>query len=193
MKCDLARVSALLDGEDEAYRPHAESCEACRKELAAMTLMRDGLASLPAPEPRGDGWLALAKQLNTDMARPRRSWRRWVLVPAFGTLAAAIVLFQLRHRAPSDEALIAQAEAEFRGAEAQYQRALTKLSTVVQHAREEWPEARKQEYDAALAALESATEQCRKVAQKNPDADAEEVLFAAYRKQIHFYEEQLLK
>jgi len=192
MKCDLERVSAFLDGEDDSYRPHVDGCEACKQELAAMKLLRDGLAALPAPEPQGDGWLSLAQQL--PKPRPARSWRRWVLVPAFGALAAAVVLFQLRHRGPSDEALIAQAESEFRGAEAQYQRALTKLSTVVQHARAEWPEPRKKEYDAALAALESATEQCKQVARQNPsDADAEDVLFAAYRKQIHFYEEQLLK
>jgi hypothetical protein len=189
MKCDLERVSAFLDGEDESYRSHAESCEACKKELAAMKLMREAMASLPAPEPQGDGWFELAKQL--PKPRPARSWRRWILIPALGAVAVAAVM--LRPRGPSDEALIAQAESEFRGAEAQYQRALTKLSSVVKHARDEWPESRKQEYDTALAALESATEQCRKVALQHPDADAEEILFAAYRKQIHFYEEQLLK
>jgi uncharacterized protein YukE len=90
--------------------------------------------------------------------------------------------------------LLHEAEVEFRGAEAQYRHALDKLVEVTAHVRAEWPEARVREYQAARLSLDEATRQCREVARAHPaDPEAEELLFAAYRKQIRFYEEQLLR
>jgi hypothetical protein len=205
MKCSDEQISALLDGDlapraAERLRAHIDGCARCKAEEAALTQMRSGLASLPAAEPKEDNWLELAKRLQTEPAPPVRfwrrwSWRRWVLVPSFAAVAmvAALVFWQ-RGRGMSDETLLSQAELEFRGAEAQYQRALDKLSRVADHARGEWPAARQAQYQTARAALEAATDECRKVAHAKPaDADAEELLFAAYRKQISFYEEQLLQ
>jgi hypothetical protein len=198
VKCSREQLSAFLDGDLSErklsrVRAHLDGCQACRRELEALKEMRVGLSSLPVPEPDGDGWLALSRKLAQEAPPPRR-WRRWVLLPAMGTVAIASVIWLQRGRGPSDDMLLSQAEAEFRSAEAQYQRAVGKLVQVVEHARTEWPEARAREYDAARAALEAATEQCRKVAQSQPaDPEAEEMLFAAYRKQIHFYQEQILK
>jgi hypothetical protein len=198
VKCDRAQLSAFLDGDlperkAARVRAHVDGCDACRRELTALQEMRTQLSSLPAAEPAGDGWIALSRKLAQEAPAPRR-WRRWALLPALGTLAVAGVMWLQRARGPSDDMLIQQAEVEFRGAEAQYQRALGKLEQVVQHARADWSDARAREYDAARAALEAATEQCRQVARSQPaDPDAEEMLFAAYRKQIHFYQEQILK
>jgi hypothetical protein len=192
VKCDLEKLSAFLDGEAEELRSHVESCESCRRELAALSAMKSQLASLPAPEGE-DRWLALANKL-PEKRRPwiGGSWRRWALAPAFAAAALAAVVWVQRRKGPSDDVLLTQAEAEFRGAEAQYQRALAKLDQVVAHA--EWPESRRREFASAKAALEAATAECQKVARaQRADAEAEELLFASYRKQIHFYEEQLLK
>jgi Putative zinc-finger len=209
MKCSDEQISALVDGDlpprtAVRVRAHIDSCARCKAEEAALTQMRSGLASLPAPEPsdpKEDGWLDLVKKLQSEPAAPpprfwqRWSWRRWVLAPSFATVAIVTALvFWQRGRGLSDETLLQQAEVEFRGAESQYQRALDKLERVTDHAQGEWPAARQTQYQTARAALEAATDQCRKVAHARPaDAEAEELLFAAYRKQISFYEEQLLQ
>ena len=198
MKHSVERLSAFVDGDlperqAERVRAHVAECAKCRAEVAALESLRQNLASLPAPEPSGDAWLQLAQRLPAAPSR-RRSWRRWVLAPAFAAVAAVALFVQLRARGPSDDVLLEQAESEFRGAEAQYQHALQKLEQVTAHAEKAWPAERQKEYASARAALEAATEQCRQVARSHPaDPEAEEVLFAAYRKQIHFYEEQLLR
>jgi Putative zinc-finger len=192
MSCDVEKLSALADGdlpaqEADKLRAHLEICTNCRRELEALEALRARLAALPAPE-GDDNWIALSRKLPA----PRR-WRRWVLVPAFAAAAAlAGVVWVQQHRGPSDETLLREADAEYRGAEAQYQRALAKLDQVASHARAGWPEARQKEFDAARAGLQAATEQCRKVAHAG-DGESEQLLFAAYRNQIHFYQEQLLR
>jgi anti-sigma factor RsiW len=199
MKCRDELISALLDGDIVAreaarVRAHIDGCARCRASEATLTKMRGALASLPQPEgPESrDAWLEIARRLPVA-ERPRR-WRRWVLAPAFAVAAALALWVHHRGSGPSDDALIAEAEAEFRGAEQHYLRAIDKLHGVTQHARAGWAEPRRRDFDAALAALESATEQCRQVARARPaDAEAEAMLFDAYRKQIRFFEEQLLK
>jgi hypothetical protein len=203
MTCDARLLSAFLDGDVSArrasrVRAHLQSCAGCRAELAALESLRGALSSLPEPsrDEAPDDWLLVQQKLAAAAAPARRptSWRRWVLAPGFAAVAAAALWVHHHRLGPSDDVLIAQAESEFRGAESQYVRALDKLRGVAQRARGNWPESRRREYDAAQAALEAATEQCRAVARNAPaDADAEEVLFAAYRKQIHFFEEQLLR
>jgi hypothetical protein len=199
MTCDVEKLSMLADGdlsppEAASVRAHLESCTKCRDELAAIELMRTQLAALPAPEGE-DNWLTLAKKLPAPVRASwleRWSWRRWALAPAFALAVVAAVVWVQQHRGPSDEVLLKEADAEYRGAEAQYQRALAKLDQVASHARAEWPEARQKEFDAARAALQAATEQCKKVAQAG-DIESEQLLFAAYRKQIHFYQDELLR
>ena len=197
MSCDLTKLSALSDGdlsprEAEKLRAHVGGCENCRRELAALEALRTQLSSLPAPE-GDDNWLAIAKQLNQPAPR-RWSWRRWALVPTFAAAALAMVVWMQRQHGPSDEVLLREADAEFRGAEAQYVHALAKLDQVVTHARGEWPKERQQAFDTARSSLIAATEQCRQVAHAaKADPEAEELLFASYRKQINFYEEQLMQ
>jgi hypothetical protein len=139
-----------------------------------------------------DGWSALARRI--PAATPARpGWPRWLLGPSLaGAAMVAVWLHQARTPAISDDALIAQAESEFHHAESQYLHALEKLRTVSQRARSGWSPARRHEYDQAVVALEDATEKCRAVARQRPaDPEAEEVLFAAYRRQIHFLQEQM--
>jgi hypothetical protein len=210
MKCPSTteELSALLDGDLPPRRAavvqaHVDGCDACHRELAELSSLRASLSeelahpSLP-PDRDGDGWAALAARLgpSPDVAPSRRFRWRWVLAPAM-VLACTLggAAWVLRHQGgPSDDQLIAQAEDEFRKADVQYLRAIEKLRSVTQSARVAWPEGRRKEYDAAQASLESATEQCRLVARARPaDPDAEELLFAAYRKQISFLQGQLLQ
>ena len=88
MKCSPEQLSALLDGDlsprvAARVRAHLETCERCRADEQALTAMRAGLASLPAPAPGADdGWLALTRKLGAQPQPARRwSWRRWVLAP----------------------------------------------------------------------------------------------------------------
>jgi len=210
MRCRLESLSALSDGdlsskEAERVRAHVAGCADCRRELESLSALRAQLSSLPPPERAaepgdGDGWLALQRRLVAEpppaqSAWARWSWRRWALAPAFVAVAAtALWVHQRAARGVADDTLLEEAEVEFRGAETQYRHALDKLDQVTAHARLDWPAARSQEYDSARASLEAATEQCRKVALSKPaDPESEELLFAAYRKQIRFSEEQLLK
>jgi hypothetical protein len=195
-------LSALADGdlpqaEAEALRAHVEGCDACRRELDELTLLKAALADegrVPL-EPR-TGWGQLVDRLNQE---PRRVWWRprwsWALAPALLAFAFGGASAWRWHRAhTSDDQLLAEATREFRDADASYGRALDKLRAVTDRARAAWPEDRRREFDAARAALEHATEQCRAVARARPaDGQAEDLLFAAYRKQISFYQEQLLR
>ena len=204
MTCSTEKLSALADGdlpqgEAARLRTHVDACEKCRAELAALEGMKRALADegrVPL-EPRA-GWHELARRLDKEPA-PRAPWWRpalgWALVPAALAIAVGVGAWR-HHRAAgvSDDQLIAEAEREFRDADATYARALDKLRAVTEHARAEWPEPRRREFDAAQAALDRATEQCRAVAHARPaDGQAEQLLFAAYRKQIAFYQEQILR
>ena len=208
MTCAAEKLSALLDGdlgarEAARVRAHVDGCAACRQTFGELGALRTALTAQSAAPPLpsdegGDGWAQLAARLG-PAREPRRRFRLgWVLAPA--SLAAMLVAggLWMRHTraaapSPSDDQLIAQAEQEFRGAEAHYQRALDKLRRVSEGVRPQWPEARRHKYDAAHATLEAAVEKCRSVARAQPaDPDAEELLFAAYRQQIDFVQAQLL-
>jgi hypothetical protein len=199
MRCQAEKLSALVDGDlspraAARVRRHLAECARCQSELAGLEQLRASLGALGEDEPDApDVWLRLAQRLAVP-APPRRMAWRWPAL-AVGALTAAALLLGARRQlraGPSDDAIIAEAEHEFRSADAEYLRAIEKLRGVTAHARSGWPEARRREYDTAQAALDAATERCQGVARARPaDAEAEALLFAAYRKQIDFFEEQL--
>jgi tetratricopeptide (TPR) repeat protein len=211
-------LSAHLDGDLAPARArlvaaHVEGCAACRDELAALGALRSALGAAPAPTPPPveEGWAALSAAVAAEAkARARRrarfDWARRLFTVRLGPLrlgpvlaagaVALVVVVALRMRhptaVPSDDAIIAQAEDEFRLAEAHYQRALERLTTITERSRPTWSEQRRRAFDSARAELEAAVESCRKVARANPaDGAAQELLFAAYRKQIAFVEDAL--
>jgi hypothetical protein len=207
LTCSTEKLSALLDGDLSAreaskVRAHAEGCAASRRALAELDALRGALAAqaLDPPQPERDGWAELAAQLSktgpTGPA-PQRRWR-WLWAPTVGlagALALLVVRQRLAPRGPSDDQLIAQAEGEFRRADTQYQHAIEKLRQVADRSFARRAQAAPQAagFRDAEARLEAAVEECRRVARARPsDVDAEQLLFAAYRRQIDFYEGQLL-
>jgi hypothetical protein len=196
MKCDPEQLSALVDGDlspkkERALREHAASCASCRSALEDLAALKRALGNSPSLD-GGDHWIDLIARL-PQPSRTRR-WLHpvWLMAPALGALLAAGSWWRMRPRGPSDDQLIAQAESEFRRADAQYRHALDKLEQVSAHLPMA-PE-RRRELDGALAKLQAATAECQRVARARPsDADAEALLFDAYRQQIAFLEHQLLE
>jgi hypothetical protein len=190
MMCAPEQLSALLDGDLSArqaakVRAHLSGCADCRRAFDELTALRAALRA--APEVEGEARDRFAELMATVPRRrePSRRWR-WVWAPSFALACAVVVLYvHHRNRPPvvSDDAIVAQAEAEFRRADVQYRDAITKLRSVTEHG------PRDARVAAAEAQLQVAVEECRHAAEARPsDADAEQLLFAAYRKQIDFYE-----
>jgi anti-sigma factor RsiW len=198
-RCDVERLSAFSDGElaaDDAARvqAHVDGCADCRRALDELGALKAALAAeaAHAPEPRR-GWAELSEKLNSDSPRRIRIQWRWMLAPAALALAFGAAAWR-HHRAQavSDDQLIAEAESAFRAADVQYQQAIEKLAVVAERARGGWSGERQRAFDDAAHALDAATEKCRAVARARPaDVDAEELLFAAYQKQIQFLQDQL--
>src|SRR5581483_12347419 len=111
-------------------REHAAGCATCRAAMADFDALKKALSGEPQLE-GGDHWLELASKLPAAAPAPRR-WLRpvWLLAPALGGAIAAAVMLRTAPRGPSDDQLIAQAEDEFRRADAQYRHALEKLEGV---------------------------------------------------------------
>jgi anti-sigma factor RsiW len=199
MRCSVTDLSALIDGDLSArravrMRAHVDGCTACRAAMADLLALKRALGELPVPE-APNHWSAL-QRLSSPPSRAARLHWSWAGLAAVGT--AAIVLVAVRHghkgRGLTDDAVMAQAEAEFRAADAHYQHAIARLRSVTAHAAVAWPPSRRSEFDEARAELDRATEKCRAIARARPfDAEAEDLLFAAYRKQIRFFEDQMMR
>jgi putative zinc finger protein len=206
MKCDTAKISALVDGDlserqARRVRAHVDGCAACKRAMADFETMKRGFGALPE---RGgeDNWSILVNRLAQPApAEPRRwlpalSWR-WAapsLVFTVALVASAGWVRWHKARGLTADAVIASAEAEFHKADAHYRRAVDDLRSLAERERREWPLPKRAEYDAAQAQLEAAVARCRQVAEGQPaDVDSQELLFAAYRKEIRFFEDQMMR
>jgi hypothetical protein len=206
MRCDVAQLSALADGDlseraAKKVRAHVDGCASCARALADLETMKRGLGALP--ERAGDdNWSIVVNRLAQPMApEPRRwlpvlSWR--LALPSLALVAmlagGGAWLRWHKGRGLSADAVIAHAESEFHKADAHYRRAVDELKQLAERERRAWPVPKRAEYDAAQAQLEAAVTRCRQVADQQPaDVDAEELLFAAYRKEIRFFEDQMMR
>ncbi len=206
MKCDVAKLSALVDGDlgerqARRVRAHVDGCASCTRALADLETMKRGLGALP--ERAGeDNWSIVVNRLAQPAPEePRRllprlpwKWAAPALALAVVGLGGAAWLRWHQSRGLTADAVIAQAEAEFHKADAHYRRAVDDLRTVAERQRQSWPLPKRAEYDAAQAQLEAAVARCRQVAEGQPaDVDSQELLFAAYRKEIRFFEDQMMR
>jgi hypothetical protein len=205
MTCSDEKLSAYLDGDLSPrarvrVEAHLSSCGRCRQALLSLGAVREALLDDRSPAPEGrDDWIRIAARLKGEPRR-RGSLGLFARFAVGGPLAVAGLLAALllyaRHRptGPSDDRIVAEAEAEFREAEQRYLHALERLRAASEHARAAWTPSRSRSYEAAAAQLEAATERCRQVTLGHPaDAEAEQLLFAAYRQQIHFFQAQLIE
>jgi hypothetical protein len=204
--CDTAKLSALADGDlserqARRVRAHVAACASCTRTLADLEQMKRGLGALPTPV-GDDNWSILVNRLAQPVPPSRRRflslvpWRWAAPTLAAVTLAAGLGGWFRWHkgRGLSADTVIAEAEAEFHKADAHYRRAVEDLRSVAEKQRRGWPVPKRAEYDAAQAQLEAAVTRCRQVAEQQPaDVDAEELLFAAYRKEIRFFEDQMMR
>ncbi len=118
MNCELAvtTIHGYFDGELDAVRSaeferHLENCPKCQASLEGIESLRieiqqSNLYEHASPELR----YKVRKQISQETGKGRMtaglSWKRWFLVPAFGTLATAaalitIMLFVLPYRKQS--------------------------------------------------------------------------------------------
>src|SRR5262249_15947622 len=94
---------------------------------------------------------------------------------------------------PSDGVLISLAEEEFQRAEVPYQRALADLTPATARAQRTWAPQRVAAHREGLAVLEELTARCQRAARARPaDAQAQEQLYEAYRRQIAYLQDSLL-
>jgi hypothetical protein len=206
MKCDVERLSALVDGDLSArkaarVRAHAAACASCTRALADLETMKRGLDALPARAGE-DNWSIVVNRLAQPVpVEPRRFLPalsfRWALpsVAVVAMLAGGGAWLRWhKGRGLSADKVIAHAESEFHKADEHYRRAVDELRDLAEKERRGWPLPKRAEYEAAQAQLEAAVARCRQVAEQQPaDVDAEELLFAAYRKEIRFYEDQMMR
>jgi len=174
MKCDVAQLSALADGDlseraAKKVRAHVDGCASCARALADLETMKRGLGALP--ERAGDdNWSIVVNRLAQPMApEPRRwlpvlSWR--LALPSLALVAmlagGGAWLRWHKGRGLSADAVIAHAESEFHKADAHYRRAVEELRTLAEKERRDWPLPKRAEYDAAQAQLEAAVTRCRR-------------------------------
>jgi anti-sigma factor RsiW len=205
MKCDARLLSALADGDLSTrkaarVRAHVGACAACTKALADLETMKRGLGALPSVE-GDDHWSTLVNRLAQPLPKaprqfPSLPWRWAAPVLALVTLGLGGAGWLRWHngRGLSADAVIASAEAEFHAADAHYRHAVDELRSVAERERHSWAVPKRAEYDAAQKQLEAAVARCHQVADERPaDVDAEELLFAAYRKEIRFFEDQMMR
>jgi anti-sigma factor RsiW len=107
MNCELAdtTIHGYFDGELDAVRSaefeqHAEGCPQCQAALEGMESLRmqlqqSDLYERASPELREKVRNQIAQETSEVRFKSGFSWKRWFLLPAFGTLAAAAALITI--------------------------------------------------------------------------------------------------
>lgn len=93
----------------------------------------------------------------------------------------------------STESLMESVAKEFRRAETHYQRAVSQLRRLAAEDSRSWPSGQRRVFEQNLGIIERAVESYRQAARLDPvDPHPREVLFTAYRRQIHFLQDAIL-
>jgi anti-sigma factor RsiW len=104
MNCELAEttIHGYFDGELDAVRSaeferHVENCARCQAVLDGlqsfrMQLQQSDLYERASSDLREGIRKQIAQETTSAIVSPGPSWKRWFLLPAFGTLAAAAAL-----------------------------------------------------------------------------------------------------
>ncbi len=93
-----------------------------------------------------------------------------------------------------DEELMASATAELARGQEHYTRAIAELKTLAARERVRWSPEVASSFDDSLAEIDRAVERTRQLASSAPaDPDSQDALVAAYRRQVDFLEEMLVR
>jgi anti-sigma factor RsiW len=107
VNCELAvtTIHGYFDGELDAVRSaeferHLEHCAECQAALKGieslrMQIQQSNLYEHASPELREKVRKQIAQETGKDRITSGLSWKRWFLVPAFGTLATAAALITI--------------------------------------------------------------------------------------------------
>jgi hypothetical protein len=203
-------LSAFVDGDlstsqTQALRAHLAACPHCTVSIAELTAMVTAARGLERPEPPPSLWPAV----EGAMARHERPW--WLSLRLFGSgalagaVAVSVVALGLAswrtHRAmaplvapaasvASADPLLNEAEAEFAGAAAAYERSIEKLRGLLAREEPRWSPAERARCTERLAQLDEAIATSRELAHRSRgDTVGNEQLFAAYQQKITFLAE----
>jgi anti-sigma factor RsiW len=107
MNCELVEttIHGYFDGELDAVRSaefehHLESCDRCQAVLEGLEslctqLQQSNLYERASSDLREKIRKQISQETTTAIVSPGPSWKRWFLLPAFGTLAAAAALITI--------------------------------------------------------------------------------------------------
>jgi hypothetical protein len=200
----------------QLVRQHVEACVACARRTAELRVLAGAVRALDAPEPPPTLWPAIAGELDGQGATSWFSlshWRQFTVGALAGAAAVAALVGGLRGRVPapgagpapaavaalaadspaaraSSDPLLAEAEAEFARAAADYERSIEKLRTLIVREESRWSPDVRARYTERLARLDDAIGRSREAARRAPgDSLGNEQLFAAYQQKIAFLAE----
>lgn len=205
-------ISASVDGElaaanADVLRQHLMHCMSCAALQEDLRTLRAVAASLPDHEPPED---LFERSFNSFQKAGPPRWRRAAQLGGglLALAAAALLAFGWwapakveappqptvrRPRRQADAELLRSASLEFRRAEQHYQLALSQLRLIATRESQRWEPARRRGYELRLAGLRAVIHRCRHAARISPaDPALQELLFAAYRKQIHYLRRAIL-
>lgn len=197
---DLVGIDGLLrsDGRSATLVEHLRGCSTCSTSLAALVAARTELASLGDADgaaPTHEGFRHVMAELShaRERERVRRRPRQWIVLATGATAIVLIGGYGVRRqreahvRAITDEAIVSGAQSAFRRAEREYGEAVALLREEV---------TRKGDPKVAEGArlLEAARAEAEKlVAEKRADPEREALLRSAWRAEVRYYEDALLR
>lgn len=194
------RLSALADGDDSdrALVDHVRGCEVCGRVLDELKAQRAALAALgdaPGAAPTDVG----LHRILVTLAAEKRAQRlpRWAVLAgatAIALIVGGVTVRQLlarQHRRMTDEQIMAGADAAYRRAEREYTEAVSLLRERLQSQLEVAPDP---ELERGAKVLAAAREQAAALASRGePDPERQALLRQAFRAEIRYYEDALLR
>jgi hypothetical protein len=194
------RLSPLVDGEasDARLLAHVETCDACRTVLESLRDERAALAGwgdVPGAAPTDAGFHRIMATLSAE--KRARRLPRWAMLTASTALAmmvGGIAVRQLwlqRERRATDDEIVAGADSAYRRAEREYAEALGLLRDRLQT---QWKAHPDPQVEAGAKELAAAREKAATLAaQGRADPERQALLREAFRAEIRYYEDALLR
>jgi hypothetical protein len=197
-------------------------CRQVADQLRLLVGQSANLEDLQPPEDLFDRVCAAVQQKKQQRSAEARAGRWiWLALPGTAVAAGVAALFIFMMGSPSPapqqpgkprvvakaskamvpaktspettESLMESVAREFRRAEAHYQKAVSQLRKLADEDSRSWPSGQRRVFAQNLGIIDRAVERYRQAARLDPvDPHPREVLFSAYRRQIHFLQDAIL-